>query len=580
MEYNIAMVKKRKAARPNSEPDSQAADTLERVLLAGVRPYLWIMAVAFLVYMPTLFFGLTYFDDNVLILDNKHFLSRISNIFPAFVQQVFHILHSPAAYYRPLLTVSLIFDAQLGGTSPFIYHFTNIIIHLITTSLVFLLLKRLNYDKSLAFVFALVFAVHPVLTQAVAWIPGRNNSLLAMFVLTSFILFLDYFDGKKIKSLIGHMFFLALAMFTKESALALIPLVLLYLHLIAGDKLFSSIKIRLIAAWVPITTIWFIFRKTALENPIQYTFEGMFKSIIMNSSGLIQFIGKILFPFNLSVLPIIKDTTFTYGILALSLVSVALVMTKTKRHPYILFGAAWFLLFLLPSFIRPNTSVVAELMEHRIYVPIIGFFIILLETDLVRKFSFKKSHTVAIAGTGILALFIITLVHGHNFKDRLTFWQSAVKNSPHSPLAHRNLGAMLYFEREFDQAIKEYTRSLELNPREHMAHNNLGVIYMIRGELDQAAVEYKKELINNPNYDNALFNLGIVEYKKNNKERAVLLWKQTLKVNPDYFNAYENLAIHYSKKKQLDKAGFYINELMKRGVKPSAKLLRLIRAAE
>ncbi len=570
------MVKKRKEVRPNSGPDTQAANTLERILLTSGRPYLWIMAIAFLVYMPTLFFGFTYFDDNVLILDNKHFLNRFSNIFPAFIQQVFHILHNPSAYYRPLLTVSLIFDAQLGGTSPFIYHFTNIIIHLITSSLVFLLLKRLNYDKGLAFLFALIFAAHPVLTQAVAWIPGRNNSLLAMFVYASFIFFLDYFDRKKTSSLIGHMFFFALAMFTKESALVLIPLVLFYLHVIAGDKLISFTKIKLVAIWLPITTIWFIFRKTALEQPIQYSMEGMFKSILINSSGLIQFIGKILFPFNLSVLPLVKDTTFIYGILALSLILVAILMTKTRRHPYILFGAAWFLLFLLPSLIRPDTNVVTELMEHRIYVPIIGLFIILLETNLIRKFSFKKSLTVTIAVTCILILISITFVHSHNFKDRLTFWRSAVKSSPHSPLAHRNLGAMLYFAGELDQAIKEYKRSLELNPREPMAHNNIGVIYMNRGELDQAASEYNKELINNPNYDNALFNLGIVEYRKDNKERAVGLWRQTLKVNPDYFSAYKSLAVYYVQKKRFDEARYYVNELMKRGVQPSAELLGLL----
>lgn len=79
----------------------------------------FLFITAFILYLPSLFFGFSYFDDNVLVLDNLRFLKNLGNIFQAFQQEVFHIQHFSAAYYRPILTLSFMFDAQLSGTSPF-----------------------------------------------------------------------------------------------------------------------------------------------------------------------------------------------------------------------------------------------------------------------------------------------------------------------------------------------------------------------------------------------------------------------------------------------------------------------------
>ncbi|UCD55136.1 MAG: hypothetical protein JSV93_06410, partial [Candidatus Omnitrophota bacterium] len=169
-------------------------------------PILLIACLGFLVYSQTLFFDFTYLDDNVLILGNRKFLSKLSNIPQAFRQDVFFSYED--AYYRPLLTISFILDAQLPFAlypspkpSPqrgegrvrgrgeqgkgFSYHLTNIVIHLLAACLLFLLLIKLKYREGLAIFFSLIFTVHPVLTQAVAWLPGRNDSLLAVFIFSS-----------------------------------------------------------------------------------------------------------------------------------------------------------------------------------------------------------------------------------------------------------------------------------------------------------------------------------------------------------------------------------------------------------
>lgn len=167
-----------------------SVDLAEKIFLKGWRPYFWLLLLGFLIYYQTLHFNFVYFDDDILVISNQKFISQLSNIPQAFKDDVF--LSFFDVYYRPLLTVSFIFDAQLSGGAPWAYHLTNLLLHLISTLLLYLLLKKLGVIKDLAFFFAAVFAVHPVLSQAVGWIPGRNDPLLALFLLSSFIFFLYF----------------------------------------------------------------------------------------------------------------------------------------------------------------------------------------------------------------------------------------------------------------------------------------------------------------------------------------------------------------------------------------------------
>ena len=183
-------------------------------LLKGKNPYIFITAISLLVYVRSFFFKYTYFDDNVLILDNLFFLKEIGNFFNAFTMEVFHVLHASAAYYRPMLTISFMMDAIFSGANPFLYHFTSVLIHIVNSCLVYLTLKKIKISNDLSFILAAIFAVHPILIQGVSWLPGRNDSLLALFILPAFIFFIDYFEKQTNKYLIFHFIFFALALFT------------------------------------------------------------------------------------------------------------------------------------------------------------------------------------------------------------------------------------------------------------------------------------------------------------------------------------------------------------------------------
>lgn len=551
------------------------SDWIERNVFAGKKPYIIIVAVGCLLYFQALFFDFSYLDDNTLILDNGYFLSNWGNIFQAFRTDVFHLFNHSAFYYRPLLTISFLADYQLGGTAPFMYHFTNIGLHLIAVCLIFSFFLRLGYRQDLAFLSAIIFLVHPVLTQAVTWIPGRNDSLLAIFFLAFFILFLKYLETAKARYLWGGGAFFAAALFTKETALFSLPIVAFYLYFIRKEK--NKLTWRyFFGIFIGITGLWFLFRHLALQSSIAMTWPDMFKSVFFNLPALVQLIGKVFFPFNLTVLPIIQDTTFIYGIVAIFLLAGMIFFTKVKRWNFMLFGLGWFLIFLLPAFIRPNPSLVADFIEHRLYVPLIGFLILLMETGVAGRFDYRKRTAWILAGIVIGVFCSITILHSRNFTDRLAFWKNAAQNSPHYPLARRNLGAMYYLDGNLDAAEKEFIKALELNSQEEMCHNNLGLIYMQRGEGEKSEAEFKKELEINPYYDAAHANLGLLYYQLNRKAEAETFWQKTLEINPTYGDAWRNLAILNYEKKNFAQATKFAKEAYARGAQLPPELMKLL----
>ncbi len=539
---------------------------MEKIFLRTWHPYVWIIALGFILYAQTLFFGLVYLDDNAVILDSFHSISVLSNIFHAFSQ---NIIPAFGTFYRPVSIIPYILDAQIGGTGPFVYHLTNILLHLLASCLVYAFLIKLRYKNVAAFIFALLFTVHPALTSAVAWIPGRIDPLLTVFVLLDLIVFLEYLDTRSWLYYVLNLLFFALALFTKETALVLVLMFLLYYYLIFKEKagFYNVSKGLLAAGWFFVSLAWFLLRKIVLTGAVPLklfdTLGAMF-----NLPAVILYTGKVLLPFNLSVLPMLQDSSLIYGWITLLIIILLLVFTKNRRYGHILFGALWFVLFLLPAlvFSDPARFTGVAVYEHRLYLPIIGSIILLLETDLIRNNIDLHKKGLALSVLVIVLFSALTFINSGHYKDRLTFWESAVKTSPRHPLAHRNLGAMYYLDGMPDKAESEYRKTLELAPNEPMVHNNLALIYMDRNRLKEADAEFMKEIAINPAYDNAHFNLGLLYYKEGRLKEAEAQWKRTLEINPDFLGAYRCLAIYYYGQKQYDLARYYAGELKKRGV--------------
>lgn len=514
-----------------------------------VHPLLLISAIGFLLYARTLSFDYTNFDDNTLIQDNQKFISDISNLPDAFRKSVF--LTGSDVFYRPVQTVWLMLNALVGGDNLFVYHFSSMLLHFLAVYLVFLLMMQLNYPRMVALLLSIFLLVHPLCTQAVAWIPGVGDVLVSVFAVCSFIFFHKFISSQHRKHFVLHVLFFTLALFTKEIAVGIMIVCFFYLHFIEKEKLASYNKKVFGAAWLIVFVVWFMMRDSALQGQQKKELSTMILSVFENFPTLLIYIGKILLPFNLSVMPVMKDSTFFYGITSLIILAALFLISKEKRNNMVIFGIAWFLVFFLPSFITTSSFRVHQFYDHRAYLPLIGLLLAFAEMDFIKKVSSEKKVYRFAALFLLFFFFVITFRHVNTFANTKNFLDNAVSTSPSSSLAHRNLG--IYFQDMaskdkslLENAEKEYRLALALNIYEKDLHNNLGVIYDTWGKKDLAEKEYLAETQLNPSNSQAFHNLGVLYAERNENEKAEIYLKKSIGILPNA-STYEQLALLYKK---------------------------------
>lgn len=554
----------------------------QEIFLDSWHPFLWIASLIFLVYSATLFFNIVYLDDNVLVVDHYAFNKNLGNIPAAFEEDIFRTPQEKGSFYRPMLRLTFMLDAQLGqGAIIFMSHLTNLLLHILAACLLFILLIKLKIKKETALVFSLIFGIHPLTAGTVAFISGRNDSLLAVFIFPALWFLVDFLQTYRRKALFWHLTFFTLALLTKETAMVVPLICAAYAVIFLGIKrIRNNYKqyLYLIIGWAGIFVMWLLIRSAVLNNFIGNSDYHIPLSIYKNLPVLIPTVGKIFLPFDLSVFPILQDMAMLYGIIALVLLLTWLIFSQNKNYRLIIFGSAWFGLFLLPTLITPMDTT-PNFSESRIYLPMLGFIFIFLGMGRIRFFNFINKKIILILSLLLIIVFSsITIYRNKYYKNKVNFWRNAVETSPNFAFNHNNLGAMYYLDDNFDKAEVEFEKALALNSNEKMAHNNLGLIYLDRKEWKKAESEFKKELEINPGYDLALFNSGLLYYQIGKKDEAENFWKKTLEVNPNHPDAWRNLAILYYEKKDLAQAVEFAKEAYLRGVQLPSELVKLLEA--
>lgn len=561
------------------------------IFLKGWRPYLLIAGLAFLVYSQAVFFGLTYFDDHILVLGNQGFLRDWANFLVNFKRSALNPFGGGGGgYYRPFGIVLNFWDAHLSGINPVAYHLTNILLHCAVSCLLFNIFNKLNNpgsdptlrtgsDPGLSLFLALLFAAHPISVPAVAWITGRVETFLAFFILLSFYFFLA---GRRFFLL--HLFFFLCALFSKELALVF-PLVLAaYIFLTRRGKALAPARwlVPYMAGWA-ICGLIFISASRAVVGSVTLGMpvKDIFWSVAKNSPGIFLYIGKIFLPINLAVLPVLKDSNLLIGIICAAFLSGLLIWLSVyakmaaKGAPkpdfgLIAFGLAWFFIFLIPTFISPDLGNFLGFLEQRAYLPMIGLLFmfqeIIIWVEALRNRPFLNRASAPFLITIIILFSLTAVTHSLNYRGRLVFWKKAAADSPHSPLARRNLGAMFYLDGNLAEARKEFEAALILNPREPMVHNNLALILSSAGKLEEAEREYQEELKLNPLYDDAHYNYGLLKYREGKKEEALMFWERTVQLNPGYADAWRGLLKLAYEDNDQQKAREYLERARKIGL--------------
>jgi len=350
------------------------------------------------------------------------------------------------------------------------------------------------------------------------------------------------------------------------------------MHLVAREKAFSKTEKIIFSLWLVSISLWSLARGYAIHGSQEITVFEIERYAIANAPALIQFIGKIMLPFNLSVFPTMEDTSYIYGFFTVIFIVIALAFTAGKRYAHIAFGSVWLVLFLMPSLIRPNFAISTDFLEHRVYIPAVGFGIIFMETGIMKRYTLRDLRVLILSALVIIVFAAASFKHSENFRDRMSFWKSAVSTSPHSSFAHMALGAAYHSAGSYDRAEEEYKSSLLLDPLEPLSLCNLGDVYLKKGCLDKALIELKKAVSVSPLNGDAYTVLGTVYYKMGEKGMAVGSWERALRINPDNVYAMKNLAIFHYENGDYKRSGRYVEMLRSRGLEPPGEFQEKIRS--
>jgi hypothetical protein len=379
--------------------------------------------------------------------------------------------------------------------------------------LLLLLLRSHGYGALVSLLGALVFVAHPTLTATVAWLPGRDDGLLAVFALAAWLLYRRATASVSRLVWVAHGIAWLGALLCKEAAIVLPVVLLLEAHVVDRRTLRNAAPRPVLLAW-GLGLAAYVALRLAVLGP-DAGLGGVADAGLSGSvRALVSGFGDLLWPFPPKVLAAPADMPFGRGLLAL-LTLASLVLWSTARRRQLLFAAVAFVLLVLPSL--PAMRLL--LLDSRLYLPAVPLVLFLAELAERERFS----ETVRFAALGfVTVLFAARLpAESEKFRDRLSFASAIVRSSPNSALAHRNLGVAEHEAGQLELARREYRAALEKNPEEPLVHNNLAVILMAEGHLDDAERELILELSLYPDSPEARQNLALVQSARERLPSAV-----------------------------------------------------------
>jgi tetratricopeptide (TPR) repeat protein len=507
-----------------------------------------VIACAAAFYLPSLDYEYTGLDDTSLIVDNYSFLRDMANIPRAFGKGVFETeefrRNRPGEkprgdFYRPALTLSLMIDAQFaqplprGGVKPGAFRRGNIIMHAAATALLLFVMIRLGFRRWTSFALAMIFAAHPAFTQAVAWIPGRNDLLLAVFIFASFLALLVYIEKEKMGYNILHYIFFAIAMFTKESAILAAIVFLLYKILVNKKKWTALLPD--IGIYILIFAVYFLARWSALAGApeVDITAEGLPGTLLY----ILQYLQKAIIPVNLASVVTPRDTDYLMSAMAIIILVGGVLLSKSPRPRLMIFGALWFFIFIIPGLLPGIFSG----MEHRLYLPFAGLAIFAGEFTIFRKIVEKKGIYAAAAAIIFIIFAFLTINRLPDYENRFSFWTAAVEDSEHSATACLNLGEMYQQVGKSARAAQVHREGLRRDEDMYMMNNNLGGAFMHMEQYDSARKYLHREIRFHPGNPFPFYNLGLMHHMLGRRDSAIHYYRKTLKIDRNFIYAKRQL---------------------------------------
>ena len=534
--------------------------------------------LTFLFYLPLLHNGFVYWDDPAFITENPN----IRSLGLSFFHWMWTTLDT--GNWMPLSWFSLALDYRMMGLNPEIYHLTNLLFHGINTTLVFILGLRIlrlgPWQKDVsnrshdnlwvvftALLTAILFGLHPIHVESVAWAAERRDVLYPFFYLLALLFYLDYAQSPQtmIKKFVACFGFFLLALMSKPMAVTL-PLILLVMDLWPLSR-FRSPSARILLEKIPFLLASLLLGVITILAQTKAGAIGPSDILppafrVMNAlHSVIFYIVKMAAPIHLvPFYPIIHPQENTFSAANVSSALLVFLISffswrQWKKRPYL--AAAWlfYLVSLSPALGFLQTGLQAA-GDRFTYLPSLGLF--LLFAGAATKLILRNRMVLIIFFAGLtLALGAGTWFQLGLWKDSITLWESVVRLYPDvSQLAHTNLGHSYEEARRLEDAIKEYNRALAIPPPNPHVFDLKGFTLFKEDRIDEAIEAFKSAIALAPEEDFALpyQHLWLAYQKKGLQLEALAVIEPAAQKYPDSAQCQFYLGISYWYARQTEKS--------------------------
>ncbi len=444
--------------------------------------------------------------------------------------------------WHPITWLSHMLDCSLFGPNPHWHHFTNLLLHILNTLLLFIVFKQMTGEIWPTAAVAAAFALHPLHVESVAWISERKDVLSTFFWLVTMICYARYAKKPDAKRYLLTLFIFALGLMSKPMLVTL-PFVLLLLDYWPLDRLNSTILSTLIREKMPFLAlstiscvVTFIAQRRggAVIAISRIPFDTRLANAVIS---YVKYIAKMFRPTHLAFYYPYPSGKFPYWQVAgaaLTLLAVSIIiLLYGRKYKYLLTGWLWYIGTLVP--VIGMVQVGEQTMADRYtYVPLVGLFIIIAWAfkDLSVNWPKRKIILTTLLLAASAALAVLTSEQLRFWRDNNSLLVHALSVTKGNYLAHNNMGVALLEKGRFSEAMAHFRQAIKLRPIYPDTFNNLGVCYSHLGQYEESIQAFKKAIELKPDYADAQYNLGTVFYEMGQYNQAINVFKQAVKFKP------------------------------------------------
>lgn len=532
------------------------------------------LAITTAAFMPMLNNEFVNWDDDRYITDNM----LLQDISATTLAGIFNPTTGIVNYgYTPLVMATFAIEKQLWGLNPLPYHITNLLLHLLCVSLVIVLMRLLKLRVEAVMLVGVLFGIHTMRVESVAWISERKDLMFTLFSLASMNLYLlsEMHPQKQKRYLLAALLLFVFALLSKIQAVAL-PLTLLCLDYYRG-KIGSIADFRkralqktpffILSLAAGLMGVYFIGKEGGGDIATNFAIHNR---LLIGTYTLLVYLGKFILP-----LPATLSVCYPYPAqlslwhYASPLLLVPLVYSVYRSAKYNKAILTGFLIFFVNIvFVLQVVGVgQAYLADRFTYLPYIGLLFIVGYGYQYLLHNTKTYLAVTTAGALIYigVLFAFTRQQTQVWQNSETLWTDALAKYPYLDVAFSNRGKYYNETGQSQKALADFEEVLRINPNYLEAYINRGALYSNLGETDKALADYEKiiaALDPQGKWTNreakmlsvAYNNRGAGRFKNNQTDEACKDYNKALEVLPTYTDAYANRAICHAMNKEHEKA--------------------------